>query len=307
VKTVARAFRSKGDACREHSRGMGKQGSPGSSGTHSMLSTVSVLSAMAALSSCSPRVDIAKDRAAVEQGSGGSVGSGGATAPGEEEDGSGGATSPGTGGAVSEGSGGAGNDVTGSGGIAPGGGESGGAASGGARSSSAGAAGQGPPPGADAPDHGIIVADGGVVGTQEFTCPSSCTVTELRAHGKGLTDPYVVTPGTEALTCFAYHVATDGSSMNVRVLTLMLENTLVTHHAEVLRWPGVVPTESPFPCPQTGDILARWIPGGEGTFVFPGAGAPLGAGDVVLAMHYVNTSNSVQGDRGGFKMCACPP
>ena len=307
MKTLARAFRSKGNRCREHSRSMGKQGSPGFSGTHSMFSTVTVLSVMAALSGCSPRVDIAKDRAAVEEDSGGSVGSGGATSPGDQEAGSGGAMSPGTGGAVSEGSGGATNDVTGSGGATPGGGESGGAASGGARSSSAGAAGHGTPPGADAPDHVITVADGGVVGTQEFTCPSSCTVTELRAHGKGLTDPYVVTPGQEALTCFAYHVAPDGSSLNVRALTLMLENTLVTHHAEVLRWPGVVSTEDGFPCPQTGDVLARWIPGGQGTFVFPGAGAPLGASDVVLEMHYVNTSNNVQGDRGGFKMCACPP
>lgn len=303
MKTLARAFRSKGDECHEHSRGMGKQGSPGSSGTHSMFSTVTFLSAMAALSGCSPRVDVAKDRLPAEEASGGS---GGAASPGEEEQGSGGVTSPGTGGAVSEGSGGAADAVTGSGGVAPGGGESGGAASGGAQSSSAGAAGHGTPPGADAPDHVITVADAGVVGTQEFTCPSSCTVTELRAHGKELTDPYLVMPGTESYTCFGYHVATDGSSLNVRALTLMLENTLVIHHTQVLRWPGVVPTGNAFPCPRTGDVLAQWAPGGQGTFVFPGAGEPL-AGDVVLVMHYLNTSNSVQGDRGGFRMCACPP
>jgi hypothetical protein len=270
-----------------------------------VLSTVAVLSALATLAGCSPRVDVAKDRAAAEEV--GSGGSGGAISEGEGGNASGGATTSGTGGAVAEESGGAPTDDTGSGGATPGGGESGGAASGGAASGSAGAAGHGPPPGADDPEHVITLGDAGVVGTQEFTCPSSCTVTELRAHGHGMTDPYLVAPGTEKLTCFAYHVATDASSPNVRALTLMIDNQRVLHHSQVRRWPTVVSTTDGFPCPATGDILAQWVPGAPGTFLFPGSGAPLGAGDVVLEVHYVNANNVVEGDRGGFRMCACPP
>ena len=236
---------------------------------------------------CSSRVEVAKDRATAEQDVNDSASS------------AGGAAATGSGGAAPEApeaSGGAAEES----GVAPSGaggyvGEATGGINGESAASTGGAASHVTPKPEDA-------------GAPEgpFTCPSTCEVLPLRSHGESLSDAFSIKPGYEIRTCLAFHVETEAPA-DLTALTFVLDNEHVMHHSIVRRWSAPLTTGDTVQCPPEGAglIIAQWIPGGLPTFMMPG-GTPLGTGDFVLEMHYVNTNNVVERDRTGFDLCACP-
>jgi hypothetical protein len=261
---------------------MGKQDSSvrrGISAAAASLAAVAI-----AVTGCSSRADVAKDRAAAEQD------------VADSESSTGGAAATGSGGATPEASGGAAEE---SGGAPSGAGGYVGEAAGGVNGESAASTG-------GAASHVAPKPEDAGAPERPFTCPSTCDVLPLRSHGESLAEPFSIQPGYEIRTCLAFHVET-GSQANLTALTFVLDNERVMHHAIVRRWSAPLTTGDTVTCPPEGAglIIAQWEPGAGPTFMMPG-GTPLGAGDFVLEMHYVNTNSLVERDRTGFDLCACP-
>jgi hypothetical protein len=153
---------------------------------------------------------------------------------------------------------------------------------------------------------GAPTADSGTstpVVDPSFCSDANCKTYDLRSSG----DPVFGTalpPGDESTDCYGFHL-NEATYTHVSAIAPLIVNEVELHDMKFYQASDSQVGAIPVVCndPVNGTLVYTWE---------PGAGASpesfeLPPGDLILQVHCINTSDHVQRDSSGVRLCACTP